>query len=82
MTVSGEFMTAARTNCHPQNPMCALVRAVRSSWAIPRRHLRAVSSARISCALADFTCTARNQPIRMSCAIPRASLRSVLTTHR
>jgi hypothetical protein len=26
---------------------------------------------------ADFACTARSQPIRMSCAIPRASLRSV-----
>jgi hypothetical protein len=42
--------------------------------------MRAVSSARISSELADFACTARNQPIRMSCAIPRASMRSVLTS--
>src|SRR5215469_9319646 len=51
-----------------------------TSRSLSSSSLRAVSSARISCELADFACTARNQPIRMSCAIPRASLRSVLTT--
>ena len=34
---------------------------------------RPVSNARISCAGNVFTCTGRNQPIRISCAIPRAS---------
>ena len=41
--------------------------------------LRAVSSARVSCAGSDLQCTGRNQPSRISCAMPRASLRSVFT---
>jgi len=43
-------------------------------------NLRPTSNARTSWASADFRCTGRNQPIRSSCAMPRASLRSVLTT--
>ena len=39
---------------------------------------RAVSSARQERQDGLFTCTARYQPVRMICAIPRASLRSVL----
>ena len=41
--------------------------------------LRAVNNARISCAAIDLQCTGRNQPSRISCTIPRASLRSLLT---
>src|SRR4051794_29543779 len=41
--------------------------------------LRATSSARTCWAGADLQWTGRNQPIRSSCAMPRASLRSVLT---
>src|SRR3954471_7882152 len=41
--------------------------------------LRATSSARTSWAGADLQWTGRNQPIRKSWAMPRASLRSVLT---
>jgi len=33
----------------------------------------------LSCASADLQCTGRNHPSRISCAIPRASLRSVFT---
>jgi len=36
-------------------------------------------SARVSCAAIDLQCTGRNQPSRISWAIPRASLRSVFT---
>jgi hypothetical protein len=36
---------------------------------------RAVSSARQDRQAGLFTCTARYQPVRMICAIPRASLR-------
>ncbi len=42
--------------------------------------LRPTSSARTSCAPGDLRCTGRNQPIRSSWAMPRASLRSVFTT--
>src|SRR5262245_46645262 len=45
----------------------------------PRSCLRATSSARTSCDLIDLACTGRNQPIRISWASPRASLRSVFT---
>ena len=41
--------------------------------------LRAGRTARISCASIDLQCTGRNQPSRISCAIPRASLRSDFT---
>jgi hypothetical protein len=41
--------------------------------------LRAVKTARVSCAPIDLQCTGRNQPSRISCAIPRASLRSDFT---
>jgi hypothetical protein len=41
--------------------------------------LRAVSSARTSCASSVLTCTGLNQPSRISCAMPRASFRSVFT---
>ncbi len=44
--------------------------------------LRAVSSARVSCAVFDLQCTGRNQPSRISCAIPRASLPVRLHRHR
>ncbi len=37
------------------------------------------TAGRTSWAGADLQCTGRNQPIRSSCAMPRASLRSVLT---
>src|SRR5215813_6212890 len=43
------------------------------------QQFRPVSSARISCAGTVLTCTGRNQLIRISCAMPRASLRSVFT---
>jgi hypothetical protein len=43
----------------------------------PRSCLRATNSARTSCDLIDLACTGRNQPIRISWASPRASLRSV-----
>ena len=39
----------------------------------------APSTARAPCAAIDLQCTGRNQPSRISCAIPRASLRSFLT---
>jgi hypothetical protein len=39
---------------------------------------RAVSSARQDRQAALFTCTARYHPVRMICAIPRASFQSVL----
>src|SRR5438270_13346059 len=42
--------------------------------------LQATSSARTSWDPGDLACTGRNHPIRSSCAIPRASLRSVLIT--
>ncbi len=41
--------------------------------------LRAVSIARSSCAPIDLQCTGRNQPSRINCAMPRASLRSLFT---
>jgi hypothetical protein len=41
--------------------------------------LRAVSRARISWAMGALTWTGRNQPMRISCAMPRASFLSVLT---
>jgi hypothetical protein len=41
--------------------------------------LRAVSSARVSWAILDLQYTDRNQPSRINCAIPRASLRSDFT---
>jgi hypothetical protein len=41
--------------------------------------LRAVSSARTSCAGSDLQCTLRNQPSRISWAMPQASFRSVFT---
>ena len=40
---------------------------------------RPVSNARISCAGTVLTCTGRNHPMRISCAMLRASLRSVFT---
>jgi hypothetical protein len=40
---------------------------------------RAVNMARVSWAFSDLQCTGRNQPSRISCAIPRASLRSDFT---
>ena len=45
----------------------------------PRSCLRATNSARTSCEPIDLACTGRNQPIRISWASPRASLRSVFT---
>ena len=41
--------------------------------------LRAVRTARASCALSDLQCTGGNQPSRINCAMPRASLRSDFT---
>ena len=40
---------------------------------------RCVSNRRHSCACCVLTCTALNQPMRINCAMPRASPRSVLT---
>ena len=54
-------------------------RLISRSWRLLCTSLRAVSSARSSCAGSDLQCTERNQPSRISCAIPRASLRSVFT---
>ena len=51
-----------------------------TSWSLPCRSLRPTNKARISCAGGDLQCTGRYQPIRSSWAMPRASLRSVLTT--
>src|SRR5262249_39396706 len=42
------------------------------------KQLAAVSSIRCSWATSVFTCTGLNRPTRIICAIPRASLRSVL----
>src|SRR5512132_1699652 len=42
--------------------------------------LRATSRALTSYVAGDLACTGRNQRMRNSCAMPRASLRSVLTT--
>jgi len=39
---------------------------------------RAPNSARNSCAESDLHCTGRNQPMRINCAMPSASRRSVL----
>ena len=56
--------------------------SARTPFSTSRRLLstirRAVSSARQSRQGGLFTCTGRYQPVRMICAIPRASLRSVL----
>ena len=56
--------------------------SARTPFSTSRRLLstirRAVSSARQERQDGLFTCTARYQPVRMICAIPRASLRSVL----
>src|SRR3954451_16243304 len=46
------------------------------SCRLPCTSLRAVSTARSSWAGSDLQCTGRNQPNRISCAMPRASLRS------
>ena len=51
-----------------------------TSNSLPCKSLRPTSSARTSCAGGDLQCTGRNQPIRSSWAMPRASLRSVFTT--
>ena len=50
------------------------------SSSLPSRIFRPPSSARISCAAGALPCTGRYQPIRSSCAMPRASRRSVFTT--
>ena len=54
-------------------------RLVSTSWFLVCSSLRAVNSARTSCAGNGFQCTGRNQPSRISWAMPRTSLRSVLT---
>ena len=51
-----------------------------TSNSLPCKSLRPTSSARTSWAGGDLQCTGRNQPIRSSWAMPRASLRSVFTT--
>src|SRR6267378_4687977 len=48
-------------------------RLISTSWFLVRSSLRAVSSARTSCAGSDLQCTGRNQPSRISWAMPRAS---------
>src|SRR5262249_56993261 len=50
-----------------------------TSHSLDSSSLRPVSKARISCAGAALACTDRNQPMRISCAMPRASFRSVFT---
>jgi hypothetical protein len=54
-------------------------RLISTSWFLVCSSLRAVNSARTSCAGNDLQCTGRNQPSRISWAMLRASLRSVLT---
>jgi len=54
-------------------------RFISTSWRLACNSLRAVSSARVSCAASDLQCTGLNQPRRISCAIPRASFLSVFT---
>jgi hypothetical protein len=49
------------------------------SWSFACTSLRALRSARTSCTGSDLQCTGRNQPSRISWAIPRASFLSVLT---
>ena len=51
-----------------------------TSSSLPCRSLRPTSKARTSWAGGDLRCTGRYQPMRSSWAMPRASLRSVLTT--
>ena len=50
------------------------------SRSLPNRSLRPTSRARISWAGTALQCTGRYQPMRSNWAMPRASLRSVLTT--
>jgi hypothetical protein len=52
---------------------------ISTSWFLVCSSLRAVNSARISCAGRDLQCTGRNQLSRICWAMPRTSLRSVLT---
>lgn len=48
------------------------------SSTLPSSALRPASSIRSACASRDLTWTDRNQPVRINCAMPRASFLSVL----
>jgi len=50
-----------------------------TSRSLATSSLRAVSRARISCTMGALAWTGRNHPMRISCAMPRASFRSVFT---
>ncbi len=52
---------------------------ISTSWSLVSRSFRAVRTARTSCAASDLQCTGRNQPSRISWAMPRASFLSVFT---
>jgi hypothetical protein len=54
-------------------------RLLSTSRSLATSSLRAVSRARISCTAGALTWTGRNQPMRISCAMPRASFLSVFT---
>src|ERR1700730_10036854 len=56
------------------------LRHISTSNSLVCSSLRATSSARPSWDPGDLACTGRNHPMRNSCAMPRASLRSVLIT--
>src|SRR3954470_13158202 len=85
---AGEPPASSRTR--PSNPALPVVASLRPklrrsprrlkptslAWRI--RSWRADRRALASCAGSDLTCTARYQPVRTACAMPRASLRSVL----
>ena len=63
---------------HVKTTSCRTWRALPTSRRLLTTIRRAVSNARQVRQDGVFTCTARYQPVRMICAIPRASLRSVL----
>ena len=61
------------------NPRSTPRRLISTSRSFASIRVRVVNIARVSCAEIDLQCTGRNQPIRISSAMPRASLRSVFT---
>ena len=79
-TVDNVPWPATSSRMRPTNVRGVVARRlISTSWFLVCSSLRAVNSARISCAGNDLQCTGRNQPSRISWAMPRTSLRSVLT---